>query len=274
MPSVSQLLPVTNTINPQNIYVGNAALEPAYNHDMSIRWSIFDQFSFTTMFARVGGSYTQNNIGISRTTTENFTQVISPVNLPYAYSLYSYVYFGTPIRALGIKVNLRSRESWNQGITMVNGEESLNTNLTHSLWANVENRKKDKWHVSVGGSVSLTNSWFSVSSRQNNTYYNTSYFGELNYTPNEHWNIEADGNVVNFNSQNFTESFSIPIINAGISYFFGKGNKTSVSLKAYDLLDKNTSIRQISESNYVLQEESNTIGRRIMLGFTTKLGNK
>lgn len=273
MPSVSQLLPVTNTINPQNVYVGNAALEPAYNHDMSLRWSIFDQFSFTTMFARVGGSYTQNNIGISRTTTENFTQVISPVNLPYAYSIYSYVYFGTPIRALGVKVNLRSRESWNQGITLVNGEESLNTNLTHSLWANIENRKKDKWHVSVGGSVSLTNSWFSVSSRQNNTYYNTSYFGELNFTPNEHWNFEADGNVVNFNSENFTESFSIPIINAGISYFFGKGNKTSVSLKGYDLLDKNTSIRQISESNYVLQEESNTIGRRIMLGFMTKLGN-
>jgi hypothetical protein len=273
MPSASQLLPVSNTINPLSVYTGNPDLEPAYNHDLSLRWSIFDQFSFTALFARIGGSYTQNNIGISRITTENFTQLITPVNLDYQYSVYSFVYFGTPIRPLGIKVNLRWRESWNEGITLVNGVENVNTSLTHYVWANVENRKKDKWHVSVGGSVSLTNSWFSVSTRQNNQYYNTTYFGELTYTPNEKWNFFADGNVVNFNSKNFSESFNIPILNAGLSYFFGQAKKTSVSLKGYDLLDKNTSIKQITESNYILQEESNTIGRRIMLEFRYKLGN-
>jgi hypothetical protein len=274
LPSASQLLPVSNTINPLNIYVGNPELEPAYSHDLSLRWSIFDQFSFTAMFARIGGSYTMNSIGVSRTTTENFTQVISPVNVPYQYSVYSFVYFGTPIRPLGIKINLRSRESYNSGITIVNGEENINTSLTHSLWGNVENRKKDKWHVSAGGSVSLTNSWFSVSNRQNNQYYNTSYFGEVNYNPTDNWSFEAEGNVVNYNSENFTESFSIPIINAGITYFIGKtGYKTSVSLKGYDLLDKNTSIKQVTESNFILQEETNTIGRRIMLEFRYKMGN-
>jgi hypothetical protein len=274
MPSASQLLPVSNTINPLSIYRGNPDLEPAYNHNLSLRWSIFDQFSFTAMFAHLGASYSQNSIGISRTTTDNFTQEIVPVNVPYQASVYSFVYFGTPIRPLGIKVNLRLRESYNQGITLVDEEENVNTSLTHSLSGNVENRKKDIWHVSAGGSVSLTNSWFSISTRQNNRYYNTSYFGELNYTPTEQWSIEADGNVVNYNSENFTESFSIPILNAGVTYFFGKANKTSVGLKAYDLLDKNTSIKQITESNYVLQEESNTIGRRIMLEFRMKLGKK
>lgn len=272
MPSASQLLPVSNTINPLSVYTGNPDLEPSYEHDLSVRWSIFDQFSFTALFTRIGGSYTLNPIGISRVTTENFTQEIRPVNLDYRYSLYSFVYFGTPIRPLGVKVNLRWRESWNEGITLVNNVENVNTSLTHYLWANVENRNKEKWHVSVGGSVSLTNSWFSVSTRQNNQYYNTSYFGDLNYNPNDHWNFEAEGSVVNFNSENFSESFSIPIVNAGITYFFGKANSTSVSLKGYDLLDKNTSIRQITESNYVLQEESNTIGRRIMLEFRYKVG--
>jgi len=273
MPSSSQLLPVSNTINPLNIYTGNPDLEPAYNHNMSLRWSIFDQFSFTSMFMRVGGSYTNNSIGISRTTTDRFIQEIQPVNVPYNFSLYSFIYFGTPIRALGIKVNIRSSESFNQGITIVDGVENENTSITHSISGNVENRKKDKWHISVGGSVSLTNSQFSVSESQNNQYYNTSYFTQLNYTPTENWNFEADGKVVNYNSKNFEDSFSIPIINAGISYFFGKGNKQSVSLKGYDLLDKNTSIKQITQSNYITQEESNTIGRRIMLEFKMKLGN-
>ena len=221
---------------------------------------------------RVGGTYTNNKIGLSRMTTENFTQLISPVNVAYQYGAYSYIYFSTPIRQLGMKFNIRSSESWNKGITVVNGQDNINTNLTHSIRANIENRKKEKWHVSVGGAVSVTNSKFSISQNQDNQYYNTSYFGELNYTPSEKWNFEADGNVVNFNSKNFDDSFSVPILNAGISYFFGVGNKASFAIKGYDLLDKNTSIRQISESNYVQQQESNTIGRRIMLEVRMKLG--
>ena len=271
-PSLSQLLPVSNTINPQNIFVGNADLEPEYRHNVSLRWSIFDQFSFTSMFMRIGASYTQNKIGTSRTTTEDFIQTVSPINVAYQYSAYSFVYFTTPIRRLGIKLNIRLNESWNRGISVVDTEDNINTNLTHSIKANIENRKKEKWHLSFGGSLSLTNSTFSLATSQDNQYYNTSYFGEMNYTPSEKWNFEADGNVVNYNSRNFEDSFSIPILNAGISYFFWKGNKASISLKGFDLLDKNTSIRQITESNYVQQEESNTIGRRVMLGFKMKMG--
>ena len=44
-PSLSQLLPVVNNLNPLNIYFGNPELSPEYSHRIMAHWLIFDQFS-------------------------------------------------------------------------------------------------------------------------------------------------------------------------------------------------------------------------------------
>ncbi|MCD4747477.1 MAG: hypothetical protein K8R58_14365, partial [Bacteroidales bacterium] len=80
------------------------------------------------------------------------------------------------------------------------------------------------------------------------------------------------GNVVNYNSKTFGESFTIPLLNAGISYYFMKGNKASVTIHGYDLLDKSTSISQKATTNYLIQTESNILGRRVMLIFKMRFG--
>ena len=273
MPSINQLLPVTNTINPLSLYKGNSNLSPEYNHNLSVYWSIFDQFSFTALFARIGANYTKNKIGISRSIYEDLTQLITPVNVPYNYTAYSFVYFSTPVRPLGIKINIRSNESWNKGISIINSQDNINTSITHSVKLNIENRNKEKWHASIGGSVSHTNSKFSIAESMNNVYYNTSYFSELSYSPTDKWNIEADGKIVNYSSKSFAESFSIPLLNASVSYYFLKGNKATLTILASDILNKSTGIRQITEANYIMQQESNTLLRYYMLKFKYRIGN-
>ena len=106
----------------------------------------------------------------------------------------------------------------------------------------------------------------------NNIYYTTSYFTQLRFTPSKRWTFDTDGSMLNINSQNFDEAFSIPLLGAGISYFFLKSEKASITLKAYDLLDKSSNISQSSSSNYIIYSESNTIGRYIMLIFKMKIG--
>jgi hypothetical protein len=272
MPSVSQLLPVVNTINPLSLYEGNLDLTPEYRHDLSIYWSIFDQFSFTALFARLGSSYTDNKIGISQMLNEDYTKIIKPVNVDYDYSAYAFVYFSTPLRPLGIKINLRSHESWNKGISLIDSEENVNTSLTHSVRFNIENRNKEKWHGSIGGSISHTTSKFSVAESMNNVYFNTSYFSEISYTPTDKWTFEADGKIVNYSSQSFAESFSIPLLNASISYYFLKKNKASLTILASDILNKSTGISQVTEASYIMQQESNTLVRYFMLKFRYRIG--
>lgn len=269
MPALHQLLPVTNTANRLSLTQGNVDLKPEYRHHISLMWSLFDHFSFTSLFARIGAGYTKDKISGSQTVNRDFTKMSTPVNVRYHYTAYSSVYFSTPVRALGIKANVMSSESWSRGISVINAEDNIQTVLSHTLDLNLENRRKEKWDIRVGGSVSLTDSRFSIA--ENNLFFNTKYYTDISFSPDEQWDFWTEANVVNYSSRSFDETVNIPLINASISYHL-KGKKASISLRGTDLLDKDSGFRRISETNYLMQTESNTIGRFVMLGFIMRIG--
>jgi len=271
MPTVTQLYPVPNTLNLLSILQGNMALDPEYNHSLSASWWYFDQFSFTSVFALLGGGYTKDKIGWSQYTNEELITVMSPVNTPDHSSIYSYISFSTPIRKLGIKISLTSHENWEQGMGIVNGEDNTQTNFTHAFRLRFENRKKQKWDVALGGNLTITDARYSISS-MNTVYYNTTLLTDLRFTPNEKWSFEADANVINYNAENLDESVSIPLLTAGISHYFLRGERATISLRGYDLLNKQQGFKHSSQGNYLMQQEWNTIGRYVMLEFKLRIG--
>jgi hypothetical protein len=267
IPSASQLLAVINNTNPIALYTGNKDLKPEYSQNFSFELSIFDQFSYTSMFLRAGGSYTKDKIGLSQTIDDNMVQMNSPVNVPWDYTAFGSIDFSTPMQRLGIKVNLTLNENWHRGINIVNSEDNTLNSMSHGINLTIENNLKQKMNARIGSSVSLTDTKYSIQETLNNLYFNTVYFGDLFYNPNDHWNLQLTARVTNYNSKSLDESLSIPQIDASISYYFLKGNRAGVTLKGIDLLDKNKGFQQISDINYMMQIDSNSIGRYIMLSF-------
>ena len=270
MPAANQLLPVLDTVNPLSRYQGNINLTPEYRHNVSLNWSLFDHFSFTSLFSGLSAEYTKDKISWSQTIDEDFTQTGTPVNVPSNYTASSYIYFSTPIRALGMKVNAMSRENWSRGISIINSEDNIQTVFTHTLDLSVENRRKQTFDIAIGGSVSLTDSRSSIA--EDNVYFSTSYYTDLRLSPNEQWSFETEANVANHSSRSFSESVSIPFIHASINYYFLKGERASLTLRGSDLLNKNVGFRRISATNYLMQREWNTIGRYVMLTLNMKIG--
>jgi hypothetical protein len=271
MPTVTQLYPVPNTLNLLSILQGNMALDPEYNHSLRASWWYFDQFSFTSVFALLGAGYTKDKIGWSQYTNEELITVMSPINTPDHKTIYSYISFSTPIRKLGIKISLTSHENWERGMGIVNGEDNTQTNFTHSFRLRLENRKKQKWDVAIGGNLAITDARYSISS-MNMVYYNTTLFSDLRFTPSEKWSFEADANVINYNAENLDESVNIPLLTAGISHYFLRGERATISLRGYDLLNKQQGFKHSSLGNYLMQQEWNTIGRYVMLEFRLRIG--
>lgn len=271
MPSLNQLLPIMNTVNQFAVYEGNADLTPEVRHNVSLMWSVFDQFSFTTLFTRLRVGYTKDRISTSQTIDAQFTNTIKPVNVPYYYSASSNIYFSTPVRALGIQFNVRNNESWSKGISVLNSEDNIQNSITHTLDLNIENRKQDKFEIRVGGSISMTDVKSSITA--DNVYYNTSYYTDFRFTPNEHWSFETEARIVNYNARSFDEAVEIPIIDASIDYNFSRGNKSTITLKASDLLNKNIGFRRTSTDNYLMEREWNTLGQYVMLIYTQRIGN-
>ena len=102
----------------------------------------------------------------------NLSQMISLINVADDYRLGGNIDFSTPIRKVGLNFNTKFRENWNRGINQVNGEQNINTNFSHSLTLSFDNRKKEKWDVSVGGTFQISDAKYSIQSSLNKTYYN------------------------------------------------------------------------------------------------------
>ena len=271
MPNAQQLYPVTNTANVLSLYTGNLDLIPEERHTARFSYWMFDYFSFTSLFASINAGYTKNKISYSQFTNKDLIKIGTPVNTPYHYHASGYISFSTPIRALGLKINTWLHEGWSKGITVINDVDNVQTNLSHTLDLNFENRKKEIWDVRLGGRVSMTDAKFSISSNDAR-YFNTSYYTDIRYTPTEKWNFKLEANVVNHDAESFSEVVSIPIINARIDYYI-KGEKMSIALWANDLLNKNIGFRRISAANYLMQQEWNAIGRYVMMSVNWRIGS-
>ncbi|OFY47838.1 MAG: hypothetical protein A2W85_13645 [Bacteroidetes bacterium GWF2_41_31] len=270
-PTASQLLPTLDNTNPLQLYQGNRALKPDFNHNLQLNWIYFDQFSLISLFARVHASYTSNKINWSRTVMPDLSQILTLVNVADDYRAGASIDFSTPIRPLRINFNARLNEDWNQGINMVNGDQNIVTNFIHALTLKFDNRKKEKWDLTVGATLQLTDAHYSIQKSLNKLYFNFTAFTDIVYTPSEKWYLALTADLHRYNGQSFGESVYIPLLKGEITRYFLKHNRGVMIFEVYDLLDKNTGIERLSEMNYLLQRQSNTIGRYAMITLKYRL---
>ena len=114
-PSLNQLQPFVDNRDPINVYVGNPDLDPSYSHRLSTNYRFFDQFSFVNFSTRAGFSYTSDPIANSRVFDDQGFQTISPINTDASWSVNGNTNFGTPIRKLGVDIDLSVRNQLLRG---------------------------------------------------------------------------------------------------------------------------------------------------------------
>lgn len=272
MPGLTQLLPVANTLNQLSVYTGNITLRPEIRYYLMGNWSLFDHFSFTSLFVSAGGTYTRHKVSLSQTINEDYTVDVTPVNVDYQASAFASVHFSTPLRGLGLKVNTTLGENFNKGISIINSEENMATVMQHRLDLNVENRRKEYYDFRIGGSVTLNDVRYSIAEDQNSVYFNTAYYSDLTVYITDRLEVETGANIVNYNAKSFNESVQVPLIEAGISYHFLPGKRASLILKGYDLLNKYSNFQRISDVNYLMEQTKNVIGRYVLLTFRYRTG--
>lgn len=270
-PEISFLLPVVDNSNPQSLLYGNRNLKPETSHFLYANWLLFDQFSQTSVFARAGGTYTDDRVGYSTTISDSLVQTVHLLNTRNEVRIDGNVEFTTPLRFAGLNIHLAIDGRWNKGQTFVNMEENTNTNRSHSYSLSFDNRKKDKWELDFGGEITFTKAAYSIQESLNDRFLSLNYFSSVSYTPNDAWRFGISADVMSYSSESFPDAVNIPLISAEISYNFLKNKRGMLTLEGFDLLDKNNGIDRISEMNYLRETRSNVIGRYLMLSFKYRI---
>ncbi len=270
-PSAGQLLPVVNNLNPLSVTNGNRLLKPEQLHTLSASYFLFDQFSFTSFFVNGNLTYTADKVNWARTVLPDLSQRLSPLNVRDDYNARFSAEFNTPIRKLGISVRMRTSQTYNQGISFVNSIENINYNYGQEYGLTLENRKKEKWDIAIGATLSFSDARYSVQSNLNNKYSNLGSFTEIRFTPSNTWNTGLTVDVTRYNAQSFNQQVLVPLVKWEMQYYFLKARRGSLGLEIFDILNQNTGIQRISELNYLQEKRSNIIGRYAMLSFKYRL---
>jgi hypothetical protein len=83
--------------------------------------------------------------------------------------------------------------------------------------------------------------------------------------------FESNFNYTHFRNDQFNFNQSVPIWNASLRQLLGKRNRMEVRLAAFDLLNRNVSINQMGNQNFITQNITNTLARYFMLSVTYNL---
>ena len=270
-PSMQQLQPVVDNSNPLQISVGNPDLTAEYSHTANMRYIYFSQFSFTSFFANLRGTYTKDKISNSIAVDENFRQVIRPVNVENDYNLTGNVSFSSPVRKLKVTPSLGLTSTYNKGISVVNGIDNLTDRYVNTITASLSNRQKDNIDVTVGTRLSSNQTIYSESNRADQDFVTSNYYTDFTWFITEGLNFTTSFDYTIYTGSGLVGTEAVPLWNAEISQIVFKSQKGQVKFKVYDILGQNRAFQQSSTFNYVQESTTNILDRYFMLSFTYSL---
>ena len=271
-PSIDQLQPIRDNTDPLNIYMGNADLKPEYSNRFSVNFNRFNQSNFHMLFGNMNFTYTANKISTQQTVDpQTFTRVTTPINVSNDKQGFAFLGFGMPLYKQILRMNVNTNINVGQGISRINDVENITNRTGVSLGLRLSVNIKDTFDINFNGRVQSNNTSYSVSSSQNQQYYNYTYDVEANYRLPYKIRLSTDFDYSIITGQTFGSTAGIPIWGASVSKYILSRDKGEIKFAVFDILNKNSGITRSADVNYILNEVTRSLGRYFLLTFTYNL---
>lgn len=281
-PSLTELQPFADNRDPINVYVGNPGLEPEYSHRLNADYRFFDQFSFVNLFAQAGFSYTSNPIARERVFDDQGFQTITPINTNPEWSANTDLTFGTPIRRLGVDVDLEYRVNYSKGWELVNRETNQSRVVSNTVEASLENRSKDVFDVRAGANFAFNDVEYSLNQALDRDYVNSRYFADATvylgaWTLGSTFNWRVyDEDLYSQGTQSGGEETAAPGRN--VAFWDARvsrrllNDRAELELRAYDLLNQNQAVNISNSASFIQESRTESLGQYLMVRVMYRLG--
>jgi hypothetical protein len=269
-PSLEQLQPLVDNNDPLNIRVGNPDLRPAYIHQGNLRLHTFNPATFFGFFVTLSGTYTRNPISHSVSLDDRMVRTIMPVNTGSHFSAQANLNLNYHVSALKSRISVSSSINHRQSTDVLNATEQRISNNTLNASARYHFRPSDAFELNVSGSLNQQLTAYAFSSLEQ-AFLNQVYTAELFWGFLEHYRIQTSMHYQIYEGRQQVYDQRIPMMDAGLSRRFLKGETGELRLTAYNLLDRDLGISQSMNLNYSEYQETNSLGRYFLLSFTYSL---
>ncbi|GAB6394187.1 MAG: outer membrane beta-barrel protein (TonB-dependent) [Bacteroidales bacterium] len=265
-PSMTQLQPVEDISNPNNIVKGNPDLNPQYSNNLSVRFQKFIPEQQTAIMLFANGNYIVNDIVTDITNISAGIRRTTYANIDGNYSGNIRFIMNTPLKNRKFSVNSMSFVSYANSNSLVDGETSNNKNLTLTERAGIDFRSS-VIDIGVNGNIRYSNSKYSLQPDNNQNTFNYGAGGYTTLYLPYSFKIESD---INYSTNSgYSDGFeqSEVMWNASASKSFLKGNQGTLRFKIYDILQQRSNIsRSVTAYGYT-DSETNTLNSYFMVHF-------
>ena len=281
-PSVNQLMPLKNINNLVSRVDGNPDLQPQQNHNISLSTMYFNQASMGSCILMFNYRKSDNQIVYNQNITMvdkvGLLTVSKPGNVKggNSYSLMSMISY--PLIKTKLTVSLQGGANFSNSPTFINDVENITYSKGYNFSSSFNLTPNPKLVLGVNGRINFNNITYSFRTEQNQKIrnYTTSYSAKWQFATKSYFESNFDYSIYRNDKYGFNQN--IPILNASVRQIFGKTNRIEMRLAAFDIFNRNQSISQGANQNYVYSSRSITIARYFMLslsynikGFETKM---
>ncbi len=282
-PSVNQMQPVKNNSDLMRETVGNPTLVPAFNNNIRLMYSIFNEKSFSSFSTMMGANFTKDALvsnSVYDASGKQYNQTVNSNEIPINY--FGNLMFNTPI----IQKRLHFNTATSGGYNLRYGYSSKGVNLD---LIDIEDlilgdiSKTRSYDLTEQMSLTFTHDVIELGASGRLRYANS--LNNLRNQVVETYDWSARGNFVlrlpykfnissdlNFSNRLGYSSFDQEewIWNASIDKTLFN-NKGVISVKWTDILQQQLNIRQTVGENYISYNSYNTLGSYFLVSFSYKI---
>ena len=213
------------------------------------------------------GYEVKNDAGETVVVLDQGAQYSRPVNLNGYWNVRGAVDYGLPVKWLASNVNFNLGVGYTSLPTISNLVRSKTNTTSYSGGIVVGSNISEKFDftVSYRASYNITHS------ANSNEYFNGVGTARVKWVTWAGFTLQADGSYSKYRgvTDKFTEEFLL--INASIGKKLFRNQRGEVSVRVYDLLDRNKGFSRNVTENYIENVTSNVLGRYVSLNFVYNL---
>lgn len=263
-PSIEDLQPIVNNLNPQFIVLGNPALTPEITNQIYASLSHSHPLSGRRIYLNGSVSLMESQFSTSETVDSFLITTVQPINVSGGRSFNLSGSLNFPI--IKNKITTRMRMGMNSNVrpSLVNEQKNNTTTLSFNPYIRFNITPVENIGIYLTARSTFTNMTYDINTSQNQNTRNETYSAELTAKVFLGIFLNANMDYRRFTNNRFNVDRDIPILNMSIYKQILKGNRGEVRLSLYDTFNKN--IGFTSTDSYRSLTES--LGRYAMVSLT------
>ena len=277
-PSFSQLQPVPDQSNPQNISVGNPNLKPSMNHSMNLSFNNFNFISGKVLFTNVSFSTIKNQIVNNSVALDSSGRQLNiPENVNGYYNLLGFYVYSRPYKNRKYVISVRGTANYNHNINLIDSIRNIGQNWVISQGLNFEYNYKEILELGTGVSYSLNDVRYinktgkPLTGLQNSSSNAWTLSSNMNLNITKTLVLKYDVDYTLNNGLASTVSRNQVIMNASLEKQLFEKKNGILKIEAFDLFKQNSNISRSVTANSIIDTRTNRLTRYFIATFTYRL---